>query len=84
MLIVYLRSKPVQTILKWSQDGSNHPRFQEGELLVIRLPDQVLKLQDEIRHMVQSGIQANKDAKRLLAEAKSDVEKLIEGSITDA
>jgi len=79
LLIVYLRSKPVQTILKWSQDGSNHPRFNENELLAIRLPDKVLKLQDEIRRMVQSGIQANKDAKRLLAEAKSEVEKLIEG-----
>jgi restriction endonuclease S subunit len=79
LLIVYLRSKPVQAILKWSQDGSNHPRFNENELLAIRLPDIVLKLQDEIRRMVQSGFQANKDAKRLLAEAKSEVERLIEG-----
>lgn len=79
LLIVYLLGKPVQTILKWSQDGSNHPRFQENELLAIRLPDKALKLQDEIRRMVQSGIQANKDAKRLLSEAKGEVERLIEG-----
>jgi restriction endonuclease S subunit len=79
LLIVYLRSKPVQTILKWSQDGSNHPRFNENELLAILLPDKTLKLQDEIRRMVQSGIQANKDAKRLMAEAVSEVERLIEG-----
>ena len=26
-MVVYLRSEPVQTILRWSQDGSNHPRF---------------------------------------------------------
>jgi type I restriction enzyme S subunit len=78
-LLVYLRSAPVQTILKWSQDGSNHPRFQEDELLAIKLPDNVLKIQDDIRKMIREGIKAHKEAKRLLAEAKEEVEKLIEG-----
>ena len=32
-LMVFLRSAPVQTILKWCQDGSQHPRFSESDLL---------------------------------------------------
>jgi type I restriction enzyme, S subunit len=78
-LNVYLRSEPAQTILKWSQDGSNHPRFQENELLAIKIPDQVLNLQDEIRGLLRSGIDAYRDAQRLLVEAKAAVEQLIEG-----
>lgn len=78
-LLVYLRSVPVQTILKWSQDGSNHPRFQENELLAIKVPDKVLKIQTDIRKMIQEGIKVHREAKRLLAEAKSEVERLIEG-----
>ncbi len=79
-LMVYLRSLPVQTILKWSQDGSNHPRFQAEALLAIKVPDKILKIQGEIRKMIRAGISAHKEAKRLLAEAKQEVEKLIEGS----
>ena len=79
VLPVYLRSEPVQTILKWSQDGSNHPRFQEEELLAIKLPDRVIKLQGELRKLVRSGIEAHRDAQRLLAEAKAEVERMIEG-----
>lgn len=78
-LLVYLRSAPVQTILKWSQDGSNHPRFQENELLAIKVPDKVLKIQADIRKMIQEGIKAHREAKRLLGEAKAEVERLIEG-----
>lgn len=33
VLMVYIRSKYVQTILKWCQNGSNHLRFHEDEIL---------------------------------------------------
>ncbi len=79
VLAVYLRSEPVQIILKWSQDGSNHPRFQEEELLAIKLPDRVIKVQNRIRDLIGAGIRADHEAKRLLAEAKAEVELLIEG-----
>jgi type I restriction enzyme, S subunit len=79
-LLVYLRILPVQTILKWSQDGSNHPRFQTQELMAIKVPDAVLKIQDEVRRMIRAGMDAHKQAKRLLSEAKQEVEKLIEGN----
>ena len=47
-LMVYLRSPLVQTILKWSQDGSNHPRFTEDDLLAIPVPDRVLGVQKQM------------------------------------
>ena len=79
VLSAYLRSEPVQIILKWSQDGSNHPRFQEDELLTVKLPDRVIAVQDDVRKLVRSGIKAHREAQRLLAEAKAEVERLIEG-----
>jgi exonuclease VII small subunit len=36
-------------------------------------------VQDEIRKLVKSGINAYQTAKALLAEAKAEVEQLIEG-----
>jgi hypothetical protein len=47
--------------------------------LAIKVPDKVLKIQGDIRKMIQEGIKAHKEAKRLLAEAKSEVERMIEG-----
>lgn len=78
-LLVYLRSKYVQTVLKWCQDGSNHPRFDEMELLSLRVPDVVRDHQDEITAKVQASIQARRDAQRLLDEAKAMVENAILG-----
>ncbi|MBK9617408.1 MAG: hypothetical protein IPO35_18630 [Uliginosibacterium sp.] len=37
-LLIYLRSRLPQIVFKWSQDGSNHPRFDERELLNLPLP----------------------------------------------
>ena len=76
-LLVYLRSKYVQTVLKWCQDGSNHPRFHEGELLNLRIPDVVRDHQDQIVAKVQASIQARREARQLLDEAKAIVESAI-------
>jgi type I restriction enzyme S subunit len=78
-LLVYLRSRYVQTVLKWSQDGSNHPRFDEKELLRLRIPDVVLAKQDEIADIVQASIATRREAHRLLSEAKMMVEVSILG-----
>lgn len=77
LLVVYLRSSPVQKILKWCQDGSNHPRFKEEELLSIKLPDRVLAVQDEIKRIIRAAIQTYSDAKQLLEDAKRQVERMI-------
>jgi type I restriction enzyme, S subunit len=38
-LLTFLRCAVVQTILKWCQDGSQHPRFSEGDPLSIPIPE---------------------------------------------
>lgn len=78
-LLVYLRCKYVQTILKWCQDGSNHPRFHEDELLNLWIPDVVRDHQDEIAAKVKASINARREARRLLDEAKALVERAILG-----
>lgn len=79
LLVVYLRSLPVQKILKWCQDGSNHPRFKEQELLSIKLPDRILKVHDEVTRIIRTAIQSYNDAKQLLEDAKRQVEQMILG-----
>lgn len=79
-LLTFLRSAPVQTILKWCQDGSQHPRFSEGDLLAIHLPDAVEAASAEIATTVQEGFEARRNARALLDAAKRAVEIAIEDS----
>jgi type I restriction enzyme S subunit len=78
-LLVYLRSRYVQTVLKWCQDGSNHPRFDQKELLTLPVPDVVCDNQEEITDKVKESITARREARQLLEEAKTMVEKAILG-----
>jgi type I restriction enzyme S subunit len=77
-LMIFLRSAPVQTILKWCQDGSQHPRFGEGDLLAIPVPDSVAQVSTEVTKIVQDGFAARNRARRLLDVAKRCVELAIE------
>ena len=77
-LMVFLRSAPAQTILKWCQDGSQHPRFSESDLLSIPVPDAVAGVSDQITDIVQEGFAARFKARQLLEAAKRAVEIAIE------
>jgi len=77
-LMVFLRSSPVQTILKWCQDGSQHPRFSESDLLSIPVPDAVAKISNEVTIIVQEGFTARHRARKLFDAAKRAVEIAIE------
>lgn len=77
-LLVFLRSPYVQTILTWSQDGSNHPRFDEKALLAIPIPPTVEKLQDELCNKIKAATSARQESRRLLDTAKRVVEIAIE------
>lgn len=77
-LMVYLRSAPVQTILKWCQDGSQHPRFSESDLMAIPMPDALARVSDAITNIVQDGFSARRRARSLLEAAKRAVEIAIE------
>jgi type I restriction enzyme, S subunit len=79
-LMVFLRAAPVQTILKWCQDGSQHPRFSEGDLLSIPVPDAVADVSAKVTLIVQEGFAARDRARRLLDAAKRAVEIAIDDS----
>jgi hypothetical protein len=76
-LLIYLRSPHVQAILKWCQDGSNHPRFDEAELLRIPIPKVVRERQELLIGLVQNSIETRRRATRLLAEAIAATEREI-------
>jgi restriction endonuclease S subunit len=77
-LLVYLRSTLPQLILKWSQDGSNHPRFDEKELLNLRIPDAILAHEKEVKGLVERATAARRQSHSLLEVAKRAVEIAIE------
>jgi type I restriction enzyme, S subunit len=83
-LLVFLRSTPVQTILRWCQDGSQHPRFSEGDLLSISVPDAVVQMSPRITQIVRDGFAARLRARKLLDAAKRAVEIAIENSEAEA
>jgi hypothetical protein len=76
-LLVFLRSLPVQTILKWSQDGSQHPRFNEHQLLAVPVPTAVEKISPDIDRLVNKALQAQAEAARLLEVAKVEIAKIV-------
>ncbi len=76
--MVFLRSTPVQTILKWCQDGSQHPRFSESDILEIPIPDAVAEASSEITKIVQQGFVARRRSRNLLNAAKRSIEIAIE------
>lgn len=79
-LMVFLRSTPVQTILKWCQDGSQHPRFSERDLLSISVPDAVARASANVTLKVEEAFAARDRARRLFDAAKRAVEIATEDS----
>ena len=83
-LMVFLRSAPVQTVLKWCQDGSQHPRFSERHLLSIPVPEAVTTVSGKITTIVKEAFTARNKARWLLESAKRAVEIAIEDGEPDA
>ena len=77
-LMVFLRSAPVQTILKWCQDGSQHPRFSETDLLRIPLPDAIARVSGKVTAIVQESFSARRRARQLRRTVLQAVEIAIE------
>jgi hypothetical protein len=79
-LLIYLRSILPQIVLKWSQDGSNHPRFDEKEIL--RMPVPRLLVADPMPYVIamREAKAAKQRAGKLLDAAKRVVEIAIEDS----
>ncbi len=68
----------MQTILKYCQEGNQHPRFSEGNLLEIPFPDVVLEHGEEIISHIRRSHTVRREAQELLGKAKRAVEIAIE------
>ena len=79
-LLVYLRLRLPQIVFKWSQDGSNHPRFDERELLNLPVPRALIAGQATYEAAVREMVTQRQRATRLLDAAKRAVEIAIEDS----
>lgn len=78
--MIFLRSELPQVVFKWSQDGSNHPRFDEKELLRLPLPRVLIQEANEYVAAVRSVISKRESATQLLAAAKRAIEIAIDDS----
>lgn len=83
-LLIYLRSRLPQLVFKWSQDGSNHPRFDERELLNLPVPRALITDQATYQTAVRQMVKQRQRATRLLDAAKRAVEIAIEDSEVSA
>jgi len=79
-LMIFLRSALPQTVFMWSQDGSNHPRFDEKELLRLPLPRVLIQQASEYVAAVRAVISKRERATQLLDATKRAVEIAIEDS----
>lgn len=76
----YLRSRLPQLVFKWSQDGSNHSRFDERELLNLPVPRALIAGQATYETAVRQMVTLRQCTTRLLDAAKRAVEIAIEDS----
>jgi hypothetical protein len=69
-LVPYLLSKPIQTILQWSQDGNEHPRFNEKVLLKLRVVPAVRSIAKTLGQLVDKAAESLSVSKDLYAQAE--------------
>jgi len=74
-LFSFLLTKQAQTILQWSQEGSNHPRFPENVLLSIKIPLPPKPFQDKIDKIVRDAFSKRNLADQKYEQAKQLLEK---------
>ena len=62
-LLPFFLSEQIQTILRWSQTGSNHPRFRPEELLGLQIKPEIRKLFPALNKLIT---EANLEYERAL------------------
>lgn len=79
VLLAYIRSPIIQTILRWSQDGSAHPRFDATDLLSLPIPESLIHRGPEVAALINESIRARSIGREHLANATACVDSLIDG-----
>jgi type I restriction enzyme S subunit len=69
-LYILLQTSFIQEILKWSQDGTNHPRFDEDYLLDLPFPIPSIVFQQKIELIVKEAYKKRKEADEKYKQAE--------------
>lgn len=70
ILLPFLLSSPVQTILKWSRDGSEHPRFSDSVLLSLPVPKSLIDQHESIRRSIKIALRSFRKSRALYGAAE--------------
>lgn len=73
-LVPYLLSAPVQSVLAASQEGGHHPRFDEGALMVLPVPEILLAKRAEASAAVAKSAALYREAERSLLNVFAQAE----------
>lgn len=76
-LVPYVLSEPVQTVLQWSQDGNEHPRFSENVLLSLPIVPSVQRLAKRLNHLVSESADQLSRSTLTYAEAEMLLESAL-------
>lgn len=82
-LLLYLRSEPVQKVLSWSQDGSNHPRFDWHIITQLPVPPAIVGANRDLEDMIRASINLLRGAEGSLSAATALVEATIRHGAAD-
>jgi type I restriction enzyme S subunit len=82
-LLLYLRSEPIQTVLSWSQDGSNHPRFDRHVITELPVPTAIVGANRDLTRKIRESIDLLRAAESSLSAATSLVEETIRRGARD-
>ena len=70
-LVPFFLSKQVQTILAWSQDGNEHPRFDENLLLELRIPPAISAISENLNRLIDQFAEGIISANKTFASAEA-------------
>lgn len=78
-LVPFLLSQPVQQVLSVSQEGGHHPRFNEGTLLGLPVPESLLEGRVAISKRVEEAVALYRQSESIVAHAIADTERCLNG-----
>lgn len=83
-LFVFLMTKEVQDVLLWSQEGTNHPRFQDSVLLDLPLPEIDESTKAQIIELVRKANQAFRNSQQSFLQSMAIVREELQWDQLDS
>lgn len=72
-LLPFLLSDDVQTVLRWSQTGNNHPRFRASTVLGLPVPSKIYLLIKKLNELAADALKTIESAIHVYPEAEAEL-----------